>query len=453
MSNEPNSDALRARIAALEAELEEQRKTDKRQPLQVALARLPAEGGSVADRMPRVLSALEASEELERRVEERTSNLAKANQALERRLERIASRRHIDINITASLDLYATTLDVVLGQVRAQLRVDAAAVLSSQPGSDALEYLAKTGFRSPEYLPSEPLWFGPAGRTVRTGNALPVMDLRGIPEVFATPFVRREGFIAYGAVPLIAKGEIKGVLELFHRDSLAPDDDWLDFLETVAGQVAVAIDNATLFENLQRSNRNLIDTYDATIESWARLLDLRDQETEGHSRRVAEMSLRLAQTRGIGRSDMVPMRRGALLHDIGKMAVPDSILLKPGSLTDEERRIMRLHPEYAYEMLSPIEFLRPALDIPYCHHEKWDGSGYPRGLQGENIPLVARIFAIVDVWDALRSDRPYRTGWPNEKVEQYIKAHSGTHFDPDITPKFLDLLRDESGVSVIRRVV
>jgi putative nucleotidyltransferase with HDIG domain len=179
--------------------------------------------------------------------------------------------------------------------------------------------------------------------------------------------------------------------------------------------------------------------YDTTIEGWSRVLDLRDKETEGHSRRVTELTLGLARAMGMSEDELVHVRRGALLHDIGKMGVPDAILLKPGPLDDEEWAIMCRHPVYAYQMLLPIAYLQEALDIPYCHHEKWDGSGYPRGLMGEQIPLAARIFAVVDVWDAMRSDRPYRTGWSAAETREHIRALAGTHFDPEVVRIFLEL--------------
>ena len=189
-------------------------------------------------------------------------------------------------------------------------------------------------------------------------------------------------------------------------------------------------------------NADLTSAYDATIEGWSRALDLRDRETEGHCRRVTDLTLALAQAMGLPSADLVQIRRGALLHDIGKMGIPDAILLKPGPLDDREWEIMRRHPVYAYEMLSPIEFLRPALAIPYCHHEKWDGTGYPHGLCGEEIPLSARLFAVVDVWDALCSNRPYRPGWSLDKVRAQISAGAGTHFDPQIVKAFLALTSD-----------
>ena len=193
-------------------------------------------------------------------------------------------------------------------------------------------------------------------------------------------------------------------------------------------------------KNLEETHKQLLFAYDETIEGWSRAMDLRDKETEGHSQRVTELTLKLASAFGIPKQDLVHVRRGALLHDMGKLGIPDSILLKAGKLNDEEWEFMRQHPQLAYNMLYPIEYLRPAMDIPFCHHEKWDGTGYPRGLLGEQIPLAARLFAIVDVWDALTSDRPYRKAWEREKVLTYIKEESGKHFDPNVVEAFLQLI-------------
>ena len=194
-------------------------------------------------------------------------------------------------------------------------------------------------------------------------------------------------------------------------------------------------DNATI-DALKEANFELIRAYNKTLEGWAKALELRDQETEGHTRRVTEMTVRLAEVLQVADEELVHIHRGAMLHDIGKMGIPDAILLKPGKLTPEEWIIMRMHPVYAYEMLSSIDFLKSAMDIPYCHHERWDGSGYPRGLNGADIPLSARIFSVVDVWDALFSDRPYRLAWPAEKVWAHIRSLSGVHFDPRVVEGF-----------------
>ena len=205
-------------------------------------------------------------------------------------------------------------------------------------------------------------------------------------------------------------------------------------------QAAIAIDNATLFDDLQRSHIELTLAYDATLEGWARALDLKSEATGRHTERVTEITMRLARTMGVDERDQVHMRRGALLHDIGKIAIPDSILLKPGPLTSEEQETMRRHPVHAFKMLYPIAYLRPALDIPYCHHEHWDGDGYPRRLQGEQIPLAARIFAVVDVWDALSAtDRPYRQPLPRDEARAYIRSLAGNHLDPRVVEEFLKL--------------
>jgi len=192
---------------------------------------------------------------------------------------------------------------------------------------------------------------------------------------------------------------------------------------------------------LREANTQLLSAYEATIEGWSHALDLRDRETEGHSRRVTQLTIRLAQALGISDDEIMHIRRGALLHDMGKIGIPDSILHKPDKLTDEEWTIMRKHPQLAYEMLYPIEYLRPALEIPLTHHEKWDGTGYPRGLKGKEIPIVARLFAVVDVWDALTSDRPYRPAWSQEEALTYIREQSGKHFDPQAVDLFFKVVK------------
>lgn len=190
--------------------------------------------------------------------------------------------------------------------------------------------------------------------------------------------------------------------------------------------------------NLQDAHSKLLQAYEATIEGWSHAMDLRDRETEGHSERVTELTVEMAKAMNMDEDELTQIRRGALLHDMGKLGIPDHILHKPGSLTDEEWDVMKKHPQHAYNMLFPVEYLRPALDIPHCHHEKWDGTGYPRGLRGEEIPIAARIFAVADVWDALTSDRPYRSAWTKEKALEYIREQSGKHFDPKIAEMFIN---------------
>ncbi|MBC7093945.1 GAF domain-containing protein [Candidatus Bipolaricaulota bacterium] len=361
----------------------------------------------------------------------------------QRRLKQVQALRNIDMAITASLDP-RLTLRVLLEEVTTQLAVDAADVLLLNPHVQVLEYAAGRGFRTKLIERTRlRLGEGHAGRAALERRVLSVSDLAQADDFLRRQLTQEEGFVAYYAAPMIAKGRVLGVLETFHRTPLGTNAEWLELLEALAAQAAIAIENAQLFHDLEQSNVDLRLAYDATIEGWSRALDLRDRETEGHTQRVTEFTVKLARAMGMREEEIVHVRRGALLHDMGKMGIPDSILVKPDKLTDEEWEIMRRHPQYAYEMLSPIEYLRPALDIPYCHHEKWDGTGYPRGLKGEQIPLSARIFAVADVWDALTSDRPYRPAWPREKALEYIREQAGKHFDPKVVEAFLKLIESE----------
>lgn len=366
-----------------------------------------------------------------------------AEAEIRRQFERLASLRAIDQAITGSMDL-EVTLNVVLDQTVDRLGVDAAAVLLLDPYSQVLEYAAGRGFRLEEiYETRLRMGEGVAGRAALERRTLHAMIGEGRAlHGSRTDWLLREGFVSHYVAPLLVKGQVRGVLEVFQRGPLNVDRYWIEFLETLAGQTAIAVDNTALFEELQRSNAKLTIAYDATLEGWSRALDLRDEETEGHTRRVTEACVRLAKAIGVEAEELVHIRRGALLHDIGKMGVPDEILRKPGPLTEDEWQVMRRHPVYAYELLAPISFLHPALDIPFCHHERWDGTGYPRGLKGEEIPLAARIFAVVDVWDALRSDRPYRSKLSREEALDYIESQAGRYFDPDVVRAFL---RMESG--------
>jgi PAS domain S-box-containing protein/putative nucleotidyltransferase with HDIG domain len=362
----------------------------------------------------------------------------------QRNLKRLAALRVADVAIASSFEL-AVTLDVLLDQVISQLQVDAADILVHEPNDHRLKYARGKGFRT-QALRYTKLRFGEgfAGRAALERRMIKAYDLkRDSHEFHRSTLIVDEGFVAYWCVPLLAKGVVKGVLEVFSRELMVPNQEWFDFLEVLAGQAAIAIDNAELYNNLQRSNTELFLAYDNTLEGWANALELRDKETEGHARRVTNLTTRLAKQMGIKDEDMIYVRWGALLHDIGKMGIPDDILLKSGKLTEEEWVIMRKHPEYALKMLSSISYLERALEIPYCHHEKWDGSGYPRGLEGDDIPLVARIFTIIDVWDALSSDRPYRKAWPKEKVFDYIHEQAGSHFDPDVVDAFFELLSED----------
>ena len=359
-------------------------------------------------------------------------------------IERLAALHDIDLVINSSLDL-RVTLNILLDQVVEKLGVDAAAVMLHNPRSQMLEYAASRGFRTRiiegYHLRMGKGISGQAAMERHLMQALNLDDLDG--DLAYTTLMQEEGFASYYSVPLVAKGQIKGVLDIFNRSLLNPDQEWFNFLETLSGQAAIAIDNTALLEDLHRTNVELSLAYDTTLEGWSRALDLRDKETEGHTQRVVDITLRISQSLGIPDEELIHIRRGALLHDIGKMGIPDAILLKPGALTDEEWSVMKQHPTYAYELLYPISYLRPSLDIPYAHHEKWDGSGYPRGLKDDQIPLPARIFSVVDVWDALTSDRPYRKAWTAKKTLEYIKEHRGNHFDPQVVDIFLSIIKSE----------
>jgi response regulator RpfG family c-di-GMP phosphodiesterase len=356
----------------------------------------------------------------------------------EQRLQNLVSLRAIDQAISSSFDS-RISLGILLEQVIKRLGIHAADILIFNPVAQSLKYSVGRGFRSKANQHTN-IWLGDkySGRAARERRTITIQNLEGnLSDFEKSTNLYHEDFISYMGIPLIAKGQIKGVLEIFQRDLLELNQEGKDFLDMLAGQAAIAIDNTELFDQLQSSNGELMMAYDETIEGWSRAMDLRDQDTEGHTRRVAEETLNLAIQMGFSANDMTHIRRGALLHDIGKIGVSDSILRKPGPLTEEEWRIMRTHPQLAYDMLSPIIYLRPAIDIPYCHHEKWDGSGYPRGLKGDEIPLAARTFAVVDVWDALVSDRPYRAAWPESKALAYIHEQAGKHFDPKVVDFFL----------------
>jgi len=360
-----------------------------------------------------------------------------------RRLELLQALRAVDQSISSSFDL-SLTLDIILKQTISQLQADAADILLLK--RDQLELVAGRGFRTLE-LENLDLSTGFSMQAIR--NKLPIImidvkneKLRSSPRIW--DLWKEEGFACYWCVLLIVKGEVKGVLEVYRRKSFTPDLEWIEFLEALAGQAAIAINSSQLFENLQRANQDLSLAYEATIEGWSRAMDLRDHETEGHTLRVTDMTMKLARYMQVNESQLAAFRHGALLHDIGKIGVPDSILLKAGGLTEEEWIVMRQHPRLAREMLLPITYLEESLDIPYCHHEKWDGSGYPQGLSAEEIPLAARIFAVIDVWDALTSDRPYRKKWTRRETRQYIAAQSGRQFDPWVVQAFFETLEDDS---------
>ena len=371
---------------------------------------------------------------------------SRLNKETAQQLKQLQALHAIDLAITNSLDLNVT-LNLLLDHIIEQLSVDAAAIFLLQPDVNRLKYVMSRGFHT-SLLENSGQGFSMneshAGRAILEHRSVESEAPQGskgdLVELWAV-----EGFRSIHVVPLVTKGEAKGAIEVFSRSgNKAIEADRISFLETLADQAAIAIENIQLFERLQKSNMELAIAYDATIEGWSRAMDLRDEETEGHTQRVVEKAMKLAVDFDFSGEMLMHIRRGALLHDIGKLGVPDNILLKPGKLTDEEWVIMKRHPTFAFEMLAPIQYLSRALNIPYCHHEKWDGTGYPRGLSGEQIPLEARIFAIVDVWDALTSDRPYRKAWTKERTLEYIQSLASTHFDPVVVERFLEMQKKES---------
>ena len=360
----------------------------------------------------------------------------------QKQIQRLAALRAIDTTINASLNMN-TIANVLLEQTKALLDVDAVRLMTLDRYTNFLENSGCVGFQG-DIQQQMRMRIGEswAGKTALRREITLIPNLASKRELLEdSDYLAEEDFAAYFAIPLISKGQIKGVLEALHRTPLYPDQDWIDFFKTLAGQAALAIDNTSLFRDLQKSNLDLALAYDSTLEGWSRALEYRDSETKGHPRRVVDLTVKIAQEMGISDQELVHVRRGTLLHDIGKMGIPDHILQKRGPLDEKEWEIMRTHPVHAFEMLAPIDYLRPALDIPRYHHEKWDGSGYPSGLIGDQIPLAARIFAIVDVWNALLSDRPYRKAWEEEKVIDYLRAQSGKHFDPRVVDAFFELMK------------
>ena len=387
----------------------------------------------IKDDQGKTIGAIGVATEVTKRVQ--------AEQSTHRQLEKLKTLHAIDQIITASTSL-DLTLNFILEQIANHLKASAVDILLLENSNHRLKYIAGRGFSANNIIHTQlPLGQGYAGQVAIERRLLCINNFSAMDTNDYQPpnYWHQEGFVAYFGLPLIVKGQVKGVLELFYSQPLYPDEEYMDFLGTLASQAAMALDNAILFDNLQRTNMELLLAYDTTLEGWAKALELRDKETEGHCQRVTSMAVQLAQKMGIRREELIHIRRGALLHDIGKMGIPDKILQKPGPLNEEEWEIMKLHPTYAYNLISDIAFLQPALDIPYHHHEHWDGKGYPLGLAGHQIPLAARIFSVIDTWDALSSDRPYRKKWCQTEVLSYIRQLAGIQFDPEVVTAFVSL--------------
>ncbi len=359
----------------------------------------------------------------------------------EGQLQRLNTLREIDRMITGNFDA-KSIMGYLLGQIVNQPNADAADILLSQEGTAVIKYGHGLGFLQPQTRESLVAGYPGPAELVMISNE-PVLIKNIAQSARWKQFfmqLKAEHFESYYAVPLRAKGQILGALEIYKRSAIKENSDWLEFIQALAQQTAIALENAQLIEKLKKANREMLFAYDRTIEGWAKALEIRDQTTGEHSQKVMQWTMIMAQAMGIRNSDeLTHIKRGALLHDIGKMGISDTILQKPGKLNEEEWVEMRKHPQFAYDLLHPIEFLRPALDIPLFHHEHWDGSGYPKGLKGKEIPLIARIFAVIDVFNAITSKRPYSNPWPVAQAIEYIQKNAGSHFDPEVVQVFMRL--------------
>jgi PAS domain S-box-containing protein len=360
------------------------------------------------------------------------------------RLHQLTVLSNIDAAIASSLDLQVT-LNILVSQISMHLETDAVDVMLLNPHLQMLEYAAGRGFRGNAIrrvsllLGEDQAGVAALERTVVTEYDLfaPQVPLRH-PERIAG-----EDFVSMYAVPLVAKGQTKGVLELFYRHLVEPDPGWIHFLEILARQAAVAVEDASLFNDMQRSFTELAVAYDAAIEGWARVLQMRHHEPDDLSQTLASLMLDMAHRMDMPEAEMSHIYRGVLLHDIGKLDISDKILLKPGPLTPKEWEVVHHHPIFAYDFLQSIAYLRSAMNIPYCHHERWDGNGYPRGLKEREIPLEARIFSIVKVWTILQYERPFRPAWSREQATAYVKEQSAKEFDPELVDVFLGMLEEQ----------
>ena len=366
----------------------------------------------------------------------------KNKEGLREQIRNLATINAINTTIITRTDLDQMITNVV-EEIAKNLSVDAADLLVYDEHALTLTCTAQYGFRSPAGHKKTVLRVGEgyAGDAALKRKTIRIDDLKDRKKVDIVPGRwQDEDFLSYFGIPLLVKGELKGILEIFHRSGEERTQAWMSILEALAQQAAIAIDNHFLLDALRGSNMELELAYETTLEGWAHALELRDYETKGHSDRVVELALHLAQELNIKGEDLTHIRRGALLHDIGKIAISDTILLKEGNCSPEEWVIIQQHPQYGYDMLKEIKYLKPSLDIVLYHHEKWDGSGYPRGLAGENIPYTARLFAIIDVWDALTNDRPYHAAWTKEDALIHIREQAGIHFDPYIAEAFLKIV-------------
>lgn len=391
---------------------------------------------------------MESFKTMEDAVRTRESDNYKLLFDVQRHLRQERLLRDIDTAIT-SIESLEDTLKTILTRINARLGIDASSIYLYEPGTSQFKGAYYIGFLKKHDKSTITAFEKFLGISARENKLVRIPNLEKTKGQHFKTIHRTEKFRSYVGIPLFAREQLIGYMNLFTRSMYSPVEDEIDFLKLVGLHTALAIDSTRMFTDLQVSNVEMTRAYDSTLEGWSRAMDLRDRETEGHTLRVTELTEKLARQLGFQEEALVHVRRGSLLHDIGKIGVPDSILLKPGPLTKKEWEIMRQHPQYAHAFLTAIDYLRPSIDIPLRHHEHWDGSGYPDRLAGDDIPLSARIFSVIDVWDALTSDRPYRTAWSPDKALAYIRDQSGRYFDPKVVQEFFKLIgRVEPPVSV-----
>jgi HD-GYP domain-containing protein (c-di-GMP phosphodiesterase class II) len=361
----------------------------------------------------------------------------------ENQTKKIQAEFSINRILQSSLNL-RDTLQAIFEILSELVEIDGAIILKYNAASQQFDLLASHGLNG-RALAKVHLYIenGLTKRVIRERSFVGVEDLldAGPTENYIN-LLSQEGFHAHTTTPLINHRDLLGVLEIFWCETQHLDAWKLEILQMVGESITFAMEHSIVVEDLKRRNNEFSSTYTATIAGLSRALELRDLETEGHTRRVSALTLHLAEHMQIPPDQRASIQQGALLHDIGKLGIPDAILLKPGSLTPQEWKVMQQHPLYAYNILAPIINLRQALDIPLYHHEHWDGSGYPYGLKGEQIPLSARLFAVVDVYDALTSDRPYRSAWTRSQAIEYLQEQAGQLFDPQVVVYFLELVNE-----------
>lgn len=367
-----------------------------------------------------------------------------AQQKVSAQIRNISFLKLISRTINTAMD-FETVVGSLLKQIRRFLDSDAIALyLNSGKETGELICRAQSGFRT-NLIEQVHIKYGQAyvGIAAEEQRIISVSRFDDIDQQGQLArLLHAEGFLSQHCAPIIIGGKTTGVLEVFQRKPFTPGSEWLILFDAIATQTGLALDYNALYADLQKAYLDLELSYEATIEGWSSAMDFRDQETEGHSKRVASLAISLAARLGIKEEEIARIGRGALLHDVGKIGIPDSILKKAGPLTDSEWVLMKQHPKIANEMLSRIPYLKESLEIPLYHHEKWDGSGYPEGLRGDKIPLAARLFSVIDVFDALTSDRPYRAAWSKEETLRYIQDQAGKQFDPAIVKVFISMIEE-----------